>query len=174
MAKTYVAALAGTEDVTDGTWCDVSVIETDGNGDLTDKTAAAVRLPVRVDDADKWDKAERAVPDALAAFGWGITGDWEYGDNAAYAEAVPLAAADDRTTSEGRSTPARLSRWVTRNVPDRRVREDGEDVVLLTGGELYDLLSQVADWAYHTGTDDVAQHGQHVAEFFGEADPGRG
>ena len=35
----------------------------------------------------------------------------------------------------------------------------GADPVVMTGGDLYSLLHQVADRAYHWGTDDVAHPG---------------
>ena len=66
---------------------------------------------------------------------------------------------DDRPAHDGRGTDARLSRWVRDNVSDRWIREDGADPVVMTGGDLYSLLHQVADRAYHWGTDDVAHPG---------------
>jgi len=170
----YVAAVAVTADVTDGTWCDVTVAECDDQGNMTDKTLVATRLPVPIwgQDPDPVDVARESVPDVLAAFGWGITGDWEHGDNAVYIEAVPTGEADDRITYEGESTMARLSRWVPRTVPDRRICMDGEDVVLMTGGDIYALLHKVADWAYHTGRTDVEQSRQSLTEFFGGVELG--
>jgi hypothetical protein len=65
----------------------------------------------------------------------------------------------DRPEHDGRSTVARLSRWVNRNVPDQRIREDGRTKVTMTGGQLYSLLLQVADRSYRWGTDDLTYPG---------------
>jgi hypothetical protein len=63
---------------------------------------------------------------------------------------------DDRPWSDGRSTDARFSRWVREHVPDTRIRMDGGDLVTLTGGELYDLVSQAAERFYWHGADDAS------------------
>jgi hypothetical protein len=59
-------------------------------------------LPVRLDDPDKWDKAERAGLTALARHQWGVT-EWDtYAGNAIYGKAVPL----DGNPLRGQWTPA--------------------------------------------------------------------
>lgn len=74
-------------------------------------------------------------------------------------KAAAAEGADPRPFHDGRSTYARLSRWVLANVPDRRIYADSGTPVVMTGGQLYDLLGQVADRSYHWGTDDVTQPG---------------
>jgi hypothetical protein len=66
---------------------------------------------------------------------------------------------DDRPCPEGRSNPARLARWVRDNVPNTRIREDGEAEVAMTGGEIYDLLLDAVDRFYHHGADDALGRG---------------
>jgi len=57
---------------------------------LTDALAVdPVGLGVPASEAYAWDRAEQAAVDELADRGWGITGDWDYADNAAYATAIP-------------------------------------------------------------------------------------
>lgn len=93
---TYAAAISN--ETADG-HMDVQVLvceaEWDGQGyepALTDRAALdPVSLPVLTSDPESWDKAEDAAAEVLGDHGWGITGDWEYGDGcAAYAGAVPL------------------------------------------------------------------------------------
>jgi hypothetical protein len=66
---------------------------------------------------------------------------------------------DDRPCPEGRSNPARLARWVRDNVPNTRIREDGEAEVAMTGGEIYDLLLSAVSRFYHHGADDALGRG---------------
>lgn len=66
---------------------------------------------------------------------------------------------DDRPCPEGRGNDARLKRWIRDNVPDTRVREDGEAEVTLTGGEIYFLLFDVVDRFYKHGADDALGRG---------------
>ena len=68
-------------------------LEWDGERDvpvMTDKVVLDEYLPVRLDDPDKWDKAERAGLLVLAHHQWGVVS-WEtYAGNAVYGNAVPL------------------------------------------------------------------------------------
>src|SRR5581483_3266938 len=75
---------------------------------------------------------------------------------------------DPRPEYPGRSTGARLSRWVRENVPDRRIFDEGTDPVTMTGAELYALLGQVAERAYFWGADDVARPGWDSLDEEGE------
>jgi hypothetical protein len=58
---------------------------------------------------------------------------------------------DDRPAPRGEANDARLERWVRENVPDRRIRRSGIDPVTLTGGEIFDLLFEVAESFYGRG-----------------------
>jgi hypothetical protein len=66
---------------------------------------------------------------------------------------------DDRPAPDGRSTDARLQRWVRDNVPDVTIREDSGEPVYMTGGEVYLLLLAAVDRFYWHGADDVSGRG---------------
>lgn len=56
---------------------------------------------------------------------------------------------DDREVPSGESNDARLMRWVQAHVTDRRIRRSGIDPVTLTGGQVFDLLFEVAEAFYN-------------------------
>lgn len=91
---TWTAAVSTESDTDQMTVC-VIVNELEWNGDwyvpvMTDQLVLDDYLPVRLDDPDKWDKAEQAGADVLATHLWSVVS-WEtYAGNAAYGEAVPL------------------------------------------------------------------------------------
>ncbi len=58
------------------------------------------------------------------------------------------STADDRENPSGESNDARLMRWVRAHVADRRIRQSGIDPVTMTGGEIFDLLFEVAEAFY--------------------------
>jgi hypothetical protein len=56
---------------------------------------------------------------------------------------------DDRPSPSGESNDARLLRYVKSEVTDRRIRRDGIEPVTLTGSQIFDLLSGVAERFYN-------------------------
>jgi len=69
-----------------------------------------------------------------------------------------MAEHDDREYPSGESNDARLMRWLVDSKTDQRIRSEGTDPVTMSGNDLFDLLYEVTDWAYHNGTDDVRNH----------------
>lgn len=74
------------------------------------------------------------------------------------AEPADNSFEDDRDCPDGNGSDARLKRWLVNNSTDPRIREQGIEGLTLTGGEVYDLLFDVADRFYSYGTDDVHEH----------------
>jgi hypothetical protein len=72
-------------------------------------------------------------------------------------------ATDDRPYPDGNSNDARLQRWIVDNLTKpvhRRIREDGDQAVTMLGGDLYELLYRVTEWAYGKAVIDVRdRHG---------------
>jgi hypothetical protein len=64
-------------------------------------------------------------------------------------------ADDDREYPGGKDNFARLLRWLVDEGTDQRIRRDSTEAVTMTGEELFDLLLQVTDWAYHNGIADI-------------------
>jgi hypothetical protein len=92
---TWTAAVSSESDTDQMT---VAIIENEqqwnGTGyepAMTDKIVLNEYLPVRLDDPDKWNKAERAGLLVLAHHQWGIAGWDTYAGNAIYGTAIPLA-----------------------------------------------------------------------------------
>lgn len=122
--------------------------------DLAELAAAVARLSGGTVNIRQWEGhgtdsyvlviADHEVSDAEAEALW-------------YREPVPETPAgeDTRDAPDGEGTDARLKRWVKDNVPDTAIREGGGALVAMTGGQIYDLMFQVAERMYWHGADDV-------------------
>ncbi len=165
MTERYVAVISTDRAATDGTWCDVSVIEVEG-GAMTGRHALSARLPVQVSEARQRERLGIEAAGLLAASGWRVS-EFEPSTGSSLLADAWRDREDDREDGEGSlDNHSRLAGWVKRNVPDQRIRMDSPLHVIMTGGEIFDLLFEVAERFYHHGTDDVGGHPRRMAEFF--------
>lgn len=148
-ATTYTAAIATASDVVAGDFCDVSVIENDVQGNLTNKVILGPQeLTVRTDDLDKLEKSQAEAKDLLEAAGYKVVGGWEISSNAAYALVLrPGQVTDDYTLTivtgpqpdsvgvefglSGLDSTDELERWFT----DNGVGSHDDTWVLVTPAE---------------------------------------
>lgn len=70
------------------------------------------------------------------------------------------SAPDHRDYPSGESNDARLMRWLVDHKTDPLIRSEGTEPVTMTGGDLFDLMYDVTEWAYHNGVHDLRErHG---------------